>query len=259
MDRFQLKMTYVGGPTAVLDWCGQRFLTDPTFDPPGEYPAGAYTLRKTMGPVLSPDNIGHIDYVLLSHDHHLDNLDHSGRSFLSKSGRVLTTPEGAGRLGGNATGLGAWEYIESSTSDGHILRVTATPARHGPEGGDRGPVTGFILSVSGCQKSVYVSGDTVWYEGVEEVAKRYPIGTAILFMGAAKVAAAGPSHLTFSAAEAVAFARHCPSATIVALHYEGWQHFSESRDTVERAFSEAGLSSRLQWLAPGREVEVARG
>jgi hypothetical protein len=39
--------------------------------------------------------------------------------------------------------------------------VTATPARHGPAGGDRGPVIGFVLRISdGSLPPVYVSGDT---------------------------------------------------------------------------------------------------
>jgi hypothetical protein len=37
-----------GGPTAAFGLGGVRFLTDPTFDPPGEYPIGTRTLTKTQ-------------------------------------------------------------------------------------------------------------------------------------------------------------------------------------------------------------------
>ncbi len=100
------KLTYIGGPTALLEFAGLRLLTDPTFDPAGqEYPTTAYTLRKTTGPALPPESLGRLDAVLLSHDHHFDNLDHAGRALLPKVNRVFTTPAGAKRLGGNATGL----------------------------------------------------------------------------------------------------------------------------------------------------------
>jgi len=33
--------------------------------------------------------------------------------------------------------------------------------------------------------SLYVSGDTVWYEGIEEIAGRFNITAAVFFMGAA--------------------------------------------------------------------------
>ncbi len=249
MDMDQLKITYIGGPTALLEFAGLRFLTDPTFDPAGqEYPTAAYTLRKTAGPALTPDSLGRLDAVLLSHDHHFDNLDHAGRALLSKVSRVFTTPAGAQRLGGNATGLAPWESADLSTPDGRILQVTGTPARHGPPGGDRGPVTGFVLArTDSPQHAIYISGDTVWYEEIGEVGKRFHIEQAILFMGAARVRAAGPANLTFTAAEAVEFARAFPVAVIIPLHYEGWEHFSESRREIEETFAAAGLQSRLRW------------
>src|SRR5919202_6513555 len=91
----------VGGPTAVLEFAGLRWLTDPAFSPPGEYAGG---LVKTTGPALAADAVGSIDVVLLSHDHHSDNLDPEGRELLTQAGTVLTTPAGAARLGGNAEG-----------------------------------------------------------------------------------------------------------------------------------------------------------
>jgi L-ascorbate metabolism protein UlaG (beta-lactamase superfamily) len=68
-------MRYLGGPTALLELGGLRLLTDPTFDPPGDYPIGNRSLRKTIGAVASPDDVGRVDAVLLSHDQHPDNLD----------------------------------------------------------------------------------------------------------------------------------------------------------------------------------------
>jgi L-ascorbate metabolism protein UlaG (beta-lactamase superfamily) len=259
MTNVQLKVTYIGGPTALLELGGLRLLTDPTFDPAGtEYPTNVYTLRKTAGPAISAESIGRIDAVLLSHDHHFDNLDHAGRLLLKSAGKVITTLDGAERLGGNAVGLAPWQSVDLLTQDGRVLTVTGTPTRHGPAGGDRGPVTGFVLAMADSLKNViYISGDTVWYEGVEEVSQRFSVQTAILFMGAARVAVAGPSHLTFTANEGVEVARAFADATIIPVHYEGWEHFSESRKQIEDAFRSAGLDQRLQWMEPGRATEVA--
>jgi len=44
---------YLGGPTAILELGGVRMLTDPTFDPPGDYPIGERVLTKTDGRVPS--------------------------------------------------------------------------------------------------------------------------------------------------------------------------------------------------------------
>jgi L-ascorbate metabolism protein UlaG (beta-lactamase superfamily) len=246
----QIKITYIGGPTALLEVGGLRLLTDPTFDAPGlEYKPGA-RLHKTEGPAVSLEDLGQVDVVLLSHDHHFDNFDLAGKAMASKAGKVLTTKAGAERLRGNAVGLMPWEETSIPTADGRTLRITATPAQHGPSHMERGPVIGFVLSPDD-DYAIYISGDTVWYEGVAEVGRRFPIHTAILNLGAARVPEVGPWNLTFTAEEAVQAAKAFPEWTIVPLHYEGWKHFSESKAVVASAFSAAGLNERLHWLDPG--------
>ncbi len=254
-----LRVTYVGGPTALLELSTLRLLTDPTFDPAGtEYRSPASTLRKTQDPALTVAELGRVDAVLLSHEHHADNLDAAGRSMLGTVPRVLTTVTGAERLGGSAVGLAPWDHVDLPAADGRVLRVTATPCRHGPAHLDRGPVIGFALaSLDAPDDTVYVSGDTVWYEGMAEVARRSSVRAAVLFMGAARVAAVGPWPLTLTAEDAVEAARAFADAVIVPLHFEGWEHFSESRADIAAAFERAGLTGRLRWPAPGRAIAVA--
>ena len=252
MSETDVGITYIGGPTTFIDWGGLRFLTDPTFDPAGsEYPTSAYTLRKTMEPAIDASSIASVDAVLLSHDHHFDNLDHAGRVLLARAAIVITTDAGATRVGSNAIGLVAWEHREIRAPGGNVIRVTATPARHGPAGGDRGPVIGFALTRQDVRGTVYVSGDTVWYDGVREVSERFDVGVALLNCGRARVSAAGDNDLTMSADDAVHAAQAMPHATIVPLHYEGWEHFTQSRADLERAFVKAGLSQRLAFPAAG--------
>jgi L-ascorbate metabolism protein UlaG (beta-lactamase superfamily) len=258
MSKNDVGITYIGGPTALIEWSGFRFLTDPTFDPAGSaYPTSEYTLRKTIGPAIDASAIGPIDAVLLSHDHHFDNLDRTGRALLASVRTVLTTQAGAMRVGSNATGLVAWEHRDISTQDGKVLRATATPARHGPAGGDRGPVIGFALTLEKVSGTLYVSGDTVWYDGMREVSERFDVRVALLFCGRARVSAAGDNDLTMSADAAVRAAQEMVHATIVPLHFEGWEHFTQARADLERAFAEAGLSQRLAFPAPGVRADFA--
>jgi hypothetical protein len=66
-----VRIQAVGGPTAILEVGGLRLLTDPTFDPPGDYPRpDGPTLVKLAPPALGPDDLGRVDAVLLSHDQH---------------------------------------------------------------------------------------------------------------------------------------------------------------------------------------------
>jgi L-ascorbate metabolism protein UlaG (beta-lactamase superfamily) len=261
MRNVPLRITYIGGPTALLETAGLRLLTDPTLDAAGAvFETPAYSLRKTQPSALSAEALGSLDAVLLSHDHHFDNLDNAGRAVLGAARIVLTTTAGAERLGNGAIGLEPWQSIDLPTPDGHVLRVTATPARHGPPHADRGPVIGFILAYQEQpDHAIYISGDTVWFEGVEEVSKRYSVEVALLFMGAAKVSAVGPWPLTFTAQDGVMAARAFADAIVVPLHYEGWEHFTESRDDIARAFTAAELGHRLRWLVPGAATDLNEG
>jgi len=248
-----LTITYIGGPTILLDFGRIRFLTDPTFDPAGgEYTTGPVTLRKLQGPALSSEAVGSFDYVLLSHDHS-DNLDHAGRALLANAKSVFTTTEGAQRLGANSVGLKDWQSADLPAQNNRTLRIAATPARHGPEGRSRGAVNGFALFFTDApERVVYISGDTVWYPGVEEIARRFPVQVAILHLGAARVPEVGPFHLTMTAAEAVDTARAFSSALVVPIHFEDWAHFSEGREDIARAFTNAHLEDRLRWPERGR-------
>lgn len=247
----EAKLTYIGGPTALIEVAGLRILTDPAFDAKGtDYPTNVYTLHKLSDPAIKASDLGEIDIVLLSHDHHFDNLDNSGRSLLTKAKTVITTVAGAERLGNKAIGLENWETVEIPIADDRLLSITGTPCRHGPVNGDRGPVTGFVLNFMGeTTGGIYITGDTVWYEGVIEVSKRFDIAIVIAFLGAAVVKNVGPDHLTMTATEAVELAKYFKNATIIPVHFEGWAHFTESKPEIEAAFHEAGLSHRLKWMS----------
>jgi L-ascorbate metabolism protein UlaG (beta-lactamase superfamily) len=249
-----LTLTLIGGPTALIEIDGFRLLTDPTFDAPRTYQLGRVKLEKLSGPALAEDAIGEIDAVLLSHDQHADNLDESGKHFLPKAKRVLTTEVGAKRLGGHAEGLAPWASVELSRN-GHSLTVTATPARHGPAGIEplAGDVIGFVLAAKD-SRPIYISGDTVWYDGVAEVARRFKAGVVMPFAGAAQTR--GPFHLTMDTNDAIETARAFPNATIVPLHTDGWAHFKQNADDLRTSFETLGFGSRLKLLEPGVKTVI---
>jgi L-ascorbate metabolism protein UlaG (beta-lactamase superfamily) len=256
-----MRMMLIGGPTLLIEWHGLRLLTDPTFDPAGgSYPIGPITLRKTRGPAIGVDALGPVDAVLLSHDQHDDNLDTTGRAFLPRAGKVFTTTSGAARLGGNAIGLAPWTSADLRTPEGGRLIVEATPARHGPEGCEPicGDVTGFLLQpdTGTTDDAIYFSGDTVWYEGVAEVAHRSRVTVAVLCLGGARLPEVGPDPLTMTADDAIATARAFSDATIIPVHYDGWAHWPEGREQLSAAFAAAGLTDRIQWLTPGEWATV---
>lgn len=244
-----LGIRYLGGPTALVDIAGLRLLTDPTFDPAGPHPVGARVLVKTSDAVTTAEQVGLVDAVLLSHDQHPDNLDELGRKYLTGAPLALSTHSARQRLGDPVRALADGEHFHLGP-----LRITGVPARHGPHGCEplTGEVTGFVLSGEGLP-TVYISGDNASLDIVGSVASRFAdIDVALLFAGAARTALLDGAYLTLTSQQAAEAAAVLHARNIVPLHFEGWAHFTQGRDTLHAAFDDAGLLDRLHLLDPGK-------
>ena len=259
----EVRITHIGGPTVLIEVGGWRLLTDPTFDPPGRsYNFGWGTgSQKLAGPAMAAGDVGPLDAILLTHDHHDDNLDPAGRALLPTARVVITTTSGAKRIGGSAVGLDAWETTTLAAPDRPAIEITATPCRHGPPLSRPvvGDVVGFGLGWQGQQHGqLWISGDTVLYDGVRAVADRLPIGTALLHLGGVRFPVTGPLRYTMTAREAVALCGLIRPHTAVPIHYEGWKHFRQGRDAIEREFARAPEAVRrsIRWLSIGDEAKL---
>lgn len=255
-----MRITHIGTATMLLEIGSLRLLTDPVFDPAGgRYRFGWGTgSTKLSGPAVAPDQIGPLDAVLLSHDHHEDNLDRAGRALLPQARRVLTTQPGARRLGGNAEGLRPWQHVWLEAGPTRV-RVTATPAQHGAliTRPVAGATIGFVLEWDGQRAgALYISGDTIYYRGIDEIAQRFRIGVALLHLGKARFPVTGPLRYTMDHRDAVRAARVLRPQALIPIHYEGWEHFSEGRGAIEGAFTRAGLPVELRWLTLGRPTAI---
>ena len=139
--------------------------------------------------------------------------------------------------------------------------MTATPCRHGPPLSRPivGDVIGFALRWEGQEGGVlWISGDTVLYDGVREVASRLRVDTAIVHLGGVRFPVTGPVHYTLTATEAVELLGLVRPRVTIPLHYEGWKHFKEGREAVERELAEAPAPVResVRWLPIGEAVTL---
>ena len=259
--RHDFAFSVLGGPTTVIDVAGRRLVMDPTFDAPGPHAH----LTKTAAAAVSASAVGPVDAVLISHDEHADNLDNDGRRFASSAPMIITHPGAARRLGPQARGLDPWQAVQLPTADAKpAVSIQAVPAVHGPADGERdatGNVTceviGFVLSGEGIP-TVYLSGDNASLAVVADIAKRVsPIDVAVLFIGAARVAARqGGRALTLTSERAAAAAEVLGAKVVTPAHVDGWAHFTEGITDVVRAFDDAGLAGVLaraplgEWIIP---------
>ncbi|MCO1656371.1 MBL fold metallo-hydrolase [Pseudonocardia humida] len=256
-----MRLTHVGGPTLLIEVGGWRLLTDPTFDPPGRrYAFGWGTSSvKTAGPAVPAAEIGRVDAVLLTHDHHGDNLDDAGRALLASAGTVVTTRSGARRLAGSGAvdpgrvvGLAAGSTTVLDAPGRAAIEVTATPCRHGPPLSRAivGDVVGFAL---GGGAALWITGDTVLHRELLDVAGRLRVDVAVPHLGGVRFPVTGPVRYSMTARDAVRLCEVLRPRAVVPVHYEGWSHFAQGRRAAEEQFARAPreLRDALRWLDPG--------
>jgi len=176
-----MKITLVRSATLLLEVAGRRILVDPMLDPAGARPP----IEQTSNPVRNPtvelpypaeDVVAGLDAVLVTHCHK-DHFDETAERLLPRDVPVFCQPEDEDRL--RAVGLDVRPVEDALDWDGLVLR--RTPARHGfgEVAEALAPVSGFVLD------DLYLAGDTVWHEAVEETIERFAPRVAVVNAGGA--------------------------------------------------------------------------
>lgn len=261
MDVF---LTHISTACVLLEIGSVRLLTDPVFDEDErDYSFGHLGIGATRrkGPALKPDAIPELDAMLLSHTHHLDNLDEGGRSLFPRARRLITNNYDEGFVNEKAIRLPRGESTTIEGQQGEVITITATPALHGPSWlPHTRHVCGFVLKWDGQEHgALYISGDTIYFDELGGLTK-FNIGTALLHLGAVHFWPPIPScfRFTFDSAGAVKMAKLLGLKSLIPIHYEQdvWSHFKESVPSYQRAFRDAGLQDKVTWLQKGVRTSI---
>lgn len=180
---------------------------------------------------------------------------------LPSAGVVITTVSGAKKLGDGARGLADWHTTRLEAPGKVPIEITATPCRRGPPLSHPivGDVIGFSLKWEGqTDGTLWISGDTVLYDGVKQVADKVKVGTAIIHLGGVRFPVSGPLRYTMTAEDAIELSALIRPRRVIPLHYEGWKHFRQGREAIEAVFDSApqGFRDSVEWLPIGNPVEL---
>ncbi|PJJ63589.1 MBL fold metallo-hydrolase [Compostimonas suwonensis] len=263
-----IRLTRFGGPTVLAEIGGWRLLTDPTFDPPGRrYTFGfGSASTKVEGPAADAASLGPIDAVLLSHDHHADNLDDAGRALLPEVPVVVTTRSGRRRLGADGMdtvrGLLPGETTTLSAPGRSDLRITATPCRHGPPLSHPivGDVIGFAVRLGDSPKTdLWISGDSVLYPALRQLARDLDVDVAVLHLGGVEFGVTGRLRYSMTAEEAVTLLGLLEPRVAVPVHFDGWTHFREGEEQIRSTFEKASpqIRASIVWLPLAEQTTLA--
>jgi L-ascorbate metabolism protein UlaG (beta-lactamase superfamily) len=253
-----ITITHIDTACVLIEINGYRILTDPTLDEAGEiyyHGSGAFS-KKTNSPALPVSGLDAIDLVLLSHHQHKDNFDNNGKKLAMTVPLVLSTKAASKSIHG-ITGLKEWETYLIKTEKVPGLKITATPARHHPWWLPEfiaGKVIGFIIEFDQQKNGVlYISGDTVYFKGIDDVARRFRVETAIFHLGSVQFRyLTGFGQYTMNAKGLVKSVRVLKPAKVIPVHYKGWSHFKESETTLRNILARHPLvNQKVFFLQPG--------
>lgn len=153
--------------------------------------------------------------------------------------------------------MAAWDSIDIRTPEVKGLRITATPAQHHPwwvPGFVAGKVVGFVIEWEGQKDGVlYISGDTVFFSGLNEVARRYKMNIGLFHVGSVQfryLTALG--RYTMNGRDLLKAAHLLKPGKIIPVHYKGWSHFKEEEATLRKTIAaDAFAKDRSYFLLPG--------
>ncbi|MFF8812365.1 MBL fold metallo-hydrolase [Streptomyces pactum] len=227
------EITFIGNATLLIRYGDLTLLTDPNFLHRGQYAylgKGLFSRRLTEPALGVRDLPPRLDAVVLSHLHG-DHWDRVARRNLDRSLPVITTPHASRRLQGlygfsRATGLPTWHHHALLGADAQV-RVTALPGRHGPGPARRllPPVMGSLLEFGPpggpVRLRIYLTGDTLVFPGIEEIARRCPeIHLAVVHLGGTRLP--GGLLVTMDAAQGARLVRTVRPRQVMPVHYEDY-------------------------------------
>ena len=222
-----MRITLVRNATLIVEIGGKRILVDPMLDDIGARPA----IEGTQNPVANPTTplpfpaeevVRDLDAIVITHRHR-DHLDTKAEELLPRSVPVFCQPEDESAL--RELGLEARSVEDAISWEG--IDISRTPAQHGTGRIAEllAPVSGFVLD------ELYIAGDTVWYEGVEETIRRYEPGVAVVNAGGAEFLEGGL--IVMGADDVREVVARVP--TVIAVHMEAINHCFLEREALAAA------------------------
>lgn len=231
-----LRATWVGHSTVLLQIAGKNVLTDPVWSERAS-PVSRAGPRRRRAPGIALDDLPPIDAVILSHDHY-DHLDRPTlRTLAQKHHPALVAPLAVGqRLQRYSwSAIHELDWWQEITLAG--LTVTAVPARHFSGRGlfDRAATLWAGYVISAAAGDVYFAGDTGAGPHLPEIARRFPaLRLALLPIGAFLPRwFMGPVHL--SPEDAIEALETLGASAAIAIHHSTFELADDGQDEAPEA------------------------
>ena len=215
----------VRNATVLATVDGTTFLVDPMLSAAGENPPVPNTPNDRPNPLVPlPDvDLDH-DAVVVTHRHQ-DHWDEAARAKLDDDVPLFCQPEEADAF--REEGFTNVRPVEvEAVFDGVTLHRTPAQHGYGELAEQMAPVSGFVFEGG---STLYVAGDTVWYEPVAETLGTFEPDLVVLNGGEARFTEGEPITMGVDDVRAV---RESTDATVAVVHMEAINHCLLSREEL---------------------------
>lgn len=243
-----MNITQIRNATIVVEYANKKFLIDPMLAEKGTYPPFPDTIRQDMNnPIVSlPFSIDNIlegiDAVIITHLH-LDHFDDVAKDVIPKDLKMFVQNE-ADAKEIVACGFNNVEVLQQNTVfEGiHLVKTTGEHGRGEEAVKALGEVCGVVFKHPS-EKVLYVAGDTVWYNAIEDEIRTHEPEIILVNGGDNQILSFGS--LIMGKEDIYNVHKASPSATIIAVHMEAVNHWTLSREELRNYSKEHGFSDRI--------------
>lgn len=240
-----------------IDYSGVRFLIDPYLAEKESQPGFPGTvnneLRNPRVALPVPvDTLFNVDVVTVTHTHE-DHWDEAAKNLLPKTLPIFAQNDSDRDLisGARFTDV---RVLDQSTSFNGVSLIK-TPGQHGSDadyekiGEILGHVCGVVFKHPN-EKTLYLAGDTIWNQYVEDNLKTYTPDVVIVNSGDARALVTGP--IIMDKQDVMRVCRAAPKAKVVTSHMEAINHCTLSRAELRAFLKENGLIEQVHVSEDGQ-------
>jgi L-ascorbate metabolism protein UlaG (beta-lactamase superfamily) len=247
-----MNVKQIRNATLTIEFGGKKFLVDPMLSEKGGWPGFEGTVNSeeanpTVDLPVPISELLDVDAVVVSHTH-TDHWDDAAKAAIPKSIVHFAQNDQDAQLIRDA-GFRDVRVLESVTQfDG--VTLIKTPGQHGRGHVLEGPVGELLGKVSGIvfkhpnERTLYIAGDTVWYEGVAESLQKHDPDVVVLNSGDAKLLTS--DSIIMGKEDVYEVCAAAPRATVIASHMEAVNHATLTRADLRAFLAEKGLSDRVR-------------